>query len=150
MPLRTKLAWFLPIAASLSPAAHATMPEDVQGIVFEYALPKDPGRFAYCLRVDGHDASPAAFDHLRHTKLPLFKASDCKAVANPREGSIHRERGQAAIFYSLLNFKVDGPASATVLLEAYHHGLWGSGNTLRLERRDGTWHVVEVLPGWVS
>lgn len=144
------LAYFLPFAALASQAAHAAIPGDIQIVVFEHALPKEQGRFVYCLGVDGRDASSGVLDSLRHQGLPLFKASDCKAVANPREGSTHKSTGQAAIFYYLLDFKAVGPTSATIVLETYHHGLWASGNIIRLEWKGEAWRVEEELPGWVS
>lgn len=150
MGTKTWLASLLPFVALMPQAVLATIPDDIQAAVFEHMLPKARERFVYCLGVNSQDASPATFDRLQRTGLPLFKASTCKVVANPREGSIHATTGQPAIFYYLLDLKMEGPTSATVTLETYHHGLWGSGNTLRLERKDGAWHVAEILPGWVS
>lgn len=147
---KTWLASLLPFMMLISQASHAAIPDDIQAVVFERTLPKDKERFVYCLGVDGQDASAFTLAHLQRTGLPLFKASECTAVANPREGSVHTATGQSAIFYYLRDLKMDGPTSATVMLETYHHGLWASGNTLRLEQREGAWRVTEVLPGWVS
>lgn len=139
------------LAALMPQAVRAATSDDIQTVVLEHALPKEQGHFVYCLGVDGRDVSSAVFDRLRRTTgLRLSNASECTSVANPREGSIHAASGQPAIFYYVLEFRMDGPASATVMLETYHHGLWASGNRLRLEREDGMWHVVETLPGWVS
>lgn len=147
---KTWIAPLLLLMVLMPQAAGATMPGDIQAAVFEHVLPKDKGRFVYCLGVDGQDTPAVILDRLQRTGLPLFRASECKAVANPREGSVHTATGQPAIFYYLIDFKRDGPRSATVMLETYHHGLWASGNTLRLKQKKGTWRVAEILPGWVS
>ncbi|MCR6625876.1 MAG: hypothetical protein NVV67_06330 [Pseudoxanthomonas sp.] len=150
MDPRTWLASLLPFAALMPQAVPAAIPEEIQVIVFEHTLPKEKGRFVYCLGVDGQDASAVTLERLQHTGLPLFRASECTVVANPHEGSVHATTGRPAIFYFLRDLEMDGSTSATIRLETYHHGLWGSGNTLRLEKNEGSWRVAEMLPGWVS
>ncbi|WP_213605466.1 hypothetical protein [Pseudoxanthomonas japonensis] len=137
------------LAILLASASSSSIPESAKESVLRQWLQPNSD-FVYCLSIDGSDADAQLIQSLSHPELDLAAASECEAVTNPREGSFHRKSGQKALFIYLKDFRQTDANTAELSVETYHHGLWASGNTVRLQLNDGLWIPVETIPGWVS
>jgi len=137
------------ILAVFASTSSAAIPESAQESVLRQWLQPNAD-FVYCLSVDGADADPQLVRKLSQAGLELAVASECVAVTNPRQGSFHRDSRRKALFIYLKDFRQNDSITAELSVETYHHGLWASGNTIRLQLKDGLWTPVETLPGWVS
>ncbi len=137
------------IFAILTSASPSEIPDSAKESVLRQWLQPNAD-FVYCLSIDGADADPQLIQRLSQPGLDLSAASDCEEVTNPRVGSFHRESGRKAMFIYLKYFRQTDRNTAELSVETYHHGLWASGNTVRLQLRDGLWTPVETVPGWVS
>ena len=130
-------------------ADESDIPDDIAIAAFAPEIADDSLHVVLCLEVGGSSASDAVLHALARPDRTIVPASECQAVIEP-SGSFHIPSNRPAHIISLSDFKLDGPARASLKVKGYFNGKWGWGWTLDLVQQEGNWKILRRYAGFVA
>ena len=102
----------------------------------------------FFLRLDQSDPPPELLERFKNQSPRVLPGSMARASAG--EGVKHKDLGGRGLIFNITQIAWLDANTAEVDGGYYEAGLSSSGNTYRVERRDGKWVVTKNTMHWIS